>query len=164
MAASPPPPRRRSARAAPSLTPEALPAVTVPPLRNGVGSFASASMRGGARMLVAVDDQRIALPLRDRHRRDLAGETAVRPARPPPWPGSPARRRSWSSRETEQSSATFSPVSGIESTPYCAFDQRIDEAPADGGVVDLGMAREGALSGLRQHEGRAATCSRRRRR
>ena len=29
--------------AAPSLTPEALPAVTVPPLRNGVGSLASAS-------------------------------------------------------------------------------------------------------------------------
>ena len=34
----------RISAAAPSLTPEALPAVTEPPLRNGVGSFASASM------------------------------------------------------------------------------------------------------------------------
>ncbi len=35
--------------AAPSLTPEALPAVTVPPCRNGVGSFSSASSEVSAR-------------------------------------------------------------------------------------------------------------------
>ena len=35
--------------AAPSLTPEALPAVTVPPWRNGVGSLASASSVVSAR-------------------------------------------------------------------------------------------------------------------
>ena len=41
--------------------------------------------------------------------------------------------------------------------------QRVDEAPADGGVVDLGLAGKGRV-GLAHHEGRPATCSPRRRR
>jgi hypothetical protein len=52
--------------AAPSLTPEALPAVTVPPWRNDVGfSLASASIVVARGMFVLVDDHRIALALRD---------------------------------------------------------------------------------------------------
>ena len=55
-------PRRASSAQAPSLTPEALPAVTVPPSRNGARSLASC-FEGGlrARMLVRVDDHRVAL-------------------------------------------------------------------------------------------------------
>ena len=54
-----------SSAQAPSLTPDALPAVTVPPSRNGVGSLASpSSVVCGARVLVAIDRYRIALALR----------------------------------------------------------------------------------------------------
>ena len=46
-------------------------------LGEGRAQAASASRRGvGARMLVAVDDERLALPLRDRDRHDLVGEPA----------------------------------------------------------------------------------------
>ena len=63
--------------AAPSLTPEALPAVTVPSGRTIGFSLASASSAGLARMLVAVDDDRIALALRDLDRDDLGVEAAA---------------------------------------------------------------------------------------
>ena len=72
--------------AAPSLTPEALPAVTVQ--LGAVDAFELRQLldgRAGARMLVGVDDDRVALLLRDRHRHDLLGEAAGflrrRPAR-----------------------------------------------------------------------------------
>ena len=63
--------------------------------------------------------------------------------------------RSCASRSIPKSVATFSAVSGIESTPYMLLHQLVDEAPADGGVVDRVAAAEGAL-GLGHHEGRAA--------
>ena len=63
--------------AAPSLTPEALPAVTVPSLRTIGFSFAERFEAGQARMLVLVDDDRVALALRDLDRDDLGGEAAV---------------------------------------------------------------------------------------
>ena len=63
--------------AAPSLTPEALPAVTVPSGRTIGFSLRERLDTGLARMLVAVDDDRVALALRDRHRRDLGGEPAI---------------------------------------------------------------------------------------
>ena len=68
-----------------------------------------------------------------------------------------------SARDTLYSAATFSAVSGIESMPYLLLHQRVDEAPADGGVFDPYAARERAV-GLGHHERRARSCSRRRRR
>ncbi len=139
--------------AAPSLTPEALPAVTVPFSRNGVGSLASFSSdvsRGcssvstmiGSALRCGTLTGTISLA-----RRPLACAFAVRCCE---------RRAnlSWSSREIWYSSATFSPVSGIESVPNCLRHVRVHEAPADRRVVDLGLAREGAL-GLAHHERRA---------
>ena len=60
------------------MIPELLPAVTVPPSgRNAGRSLASASMRRvGAGMLVALDDDGLALSLRDGDRDDLVGESA----------------------------------------------------------------------------------------
>ncbi len=63
--------------AAPSLTPEALPAVTVPSARTIGFSLAERLEAGRARMLVPVDDDRIALALRDLDRDDLRREAAV---------------------------------------------------------------------------------------
>ena len=63
--------------AAPSLTPDALPAVTVPSLRTIGFSLASVSRLVSARMLVLVDDHRVALALRDFDRDDFGGEPAV---------------------------------------------------------------------------------------
>ena len=108
--------------AAPSLTPEALPAVTVPPSRNGVGSFASASSVVPARGCSSFDDDdRVALALRDGHRRDFPGQPAVRLRGHRLVLAAHAQRRPGRRGETWKSSATFSPVSGIESTPYCFF-------------------------------------------
>ena len=58
--------------------PELLPAVTVPPsgLKAGFSRAERLERRVGARMLVAVDDERLALPLRDRDRDDLVGEAS----------------------------------------------------------------------------------------
>ena len=64
--------------AAPSLTPEALPAVTVPSGRTIGLQLGQRLDAGLARMLVAVDDDRIALALRDRDRDDLGVEAAAR--------------------------------------------------------------------------------------
>ena len=58
--------------------PELLPAVTVPPsgLKAGFRRASASSERVGARVLVAIDDERLALPLRDRDRDELVGEPA----------------------------------------------------------------------------------------
>ena len=116
----PPSPEATISAAAPSLTPEALPAVTVPPLRNGVGSAASLSSDCLARMLVALDDRDVAFAVLDLDGRDLSREAAVLLR------GGGAlwlrnANASWSAREIWNSSATFSAVSGMESMPYCAF-------------------------------------------
>ena len=63
--------------AAPSLTPEALPAVTVPSGADDRLQLAERFERGRARVLVLVDDDRVALALRDFDRDDLGGEAAV---------------------------------------------------------------------------------------
>ncbi len=107
--------------AAPSLTPDALPAVTVPSDRTIGLSLASASMRRLARMLVLLDDHRIALALQ----RISTG--TISSAKKPDFCAAAARcwlrsaNASWSSRLTLKSTATFSAVSGIWSTPYLAF-------------------------------------------
>ena len=64
--------------AAPSLTPEALPAVTVPPsFLKGVPSLASVFDRRRARMLVLVNDDRVALALRNGDGGDFLRQPAV---------------------------------------------------------------------------------------
>ena len=128
--------------AAPSFTPDALPAVTVPGSRNGVLSLARAfERRLGARMLVRVD-----------HRpADLAARS--RPARSPrrnSRPRSPCRRAaasasakaSWSARVDLEFLRDV--LAGLRHRidAVLLLHQRIDEAPADGGVVDFGRARE----------------------
>ena len=106
-------------------------------------------------MLVAIDDRRIALLRRHRHRRRSRPQAGHSPVRRSARCWLRSANASWSARDTAKSAATFSPVSGIESMPYCCFMQRIHEAPADRRVEHLLRAREGCI-GLRQHVGRAA--------
>jgi hypothetical protein len=139
--------------AAPSLTPEALPAVTVPPLRNGVGSLASASSVVSPRMLVALDQDRG--PLR------CATATATISRRGSPISCAASARRLAAERERVlvsrahlELAATFSAVSGIEIDAVLRLHHWIHEAPADRGVVDL--ASRGNAASPWHHEGRAA--------
>ena len=106
--------------AAPSFTPDALPAVTLPPSRrNGVLSLASASgdvSRGCSSRSTTVSPLRpgIVTGVISRAKNPLAWAVAARC-----WLRS--ANASWSARDTWNSCATFSAVSGMESTPYCAF-------------------------------------------
>ena len=117
--------RRPSARArsastrrtadAPSLMPELLPAVTVPPsgLKAGLQARQRLDRGVGARVLVAIDDERLALPLRHRDRDELVGEAAGLDG----GDGAPLaleRERVLALAGTPQRSATFSAVSPIE--------------------------------------------------
>ena len=113
-------------------------------------SLASASSVVSARGCSSrLDDDRAALAAGDFDRHDLLGaEAAGSLRRDGALLASAARRRPGRRGETWNSSATFSPVSGMESTPYCCLHQRVDEAPADGGVVDLGACAEKAVLGL----------------
>jgi hypothetical protein len=71
-------------------------------------------------VLVLADDDRVALLLRDGDRRDLgAEEAAFCAATALSWLAS--AMRSCASRSILKSVATFSAVSGMESTPYCSF-------------------------------------------
>ena len=150
-----------SSAQAPSLTPEALPAVTVPPARNGVAELRERLEARLARMLVACRRR----PGRPSSR--AASPATISAARRPLACAASARcwlrsaNASWSARDTSKSAATFSPVSGIESMPYCSFMQRVDEAPADRRVVtSAGCARRRRRpSTARRARG---SCSRRR--
>ena len=106
---------------APSFTPDALPAVMVPPtFLNGVFSFASCSSVVSPRGCSSTDT--VCVP-------PFTGTSigAISRWKKPASCAAFARccernaNRSWSSRVTLNCSATFSPVSGIESMPYCAF-------------------------------------------
>ena len=102
------------------MTPEALPAVTVPSFRNGAGSLASASIevaRGCSSRetivgspfrcgIVTFTISSASLPF------SIAAEARA-------WLRS--AKASWSARLTWNSAATFSAVSGIASTPYFSF-------------------------------------------
>ena len=140
--------------AAPSLTPDALPAVTVPPsLRNGVDSFASASIvvspRGcsslstttGSPLRCGIVTGTISLA-----RRPLACAAAAFF-----W------ERSGEGvlvlpRDLELLGDVLAGLRhGIDAV--LLLHQRVDEPPADGGVVDLGIAREKAVSALGMTKG-----------
>ena len=139
--------------AAPSLTPDALPAVTVPPSRNGVGSLASASTvvpaRGCSSLATTTG---VALALRDRHRRDLLRQPAV---------GLRGDRLVLAAhREGVLVGARHLKIlgdvlaglrHGIDAV--LLLHQRVDEAPADRRVVDLGVARKGAPSAFGMTKG-----------
>ena len=107
-----------------------------------------------ARMLVAVDDDRVALLLRDRHRHDLVARSGPSSCAAAQRAWLRAAKASWSARLTLKSAATLSAVSRHRVDAEVLLHLRVDEAPADRGVVDGVRAREGAL-GLRHHEGRA---------
>jgi hypothetical protein len=102
---------------APSLTPEALPAVTLPPSRNGVPERGQLLQGGVAtRVLVVLDHFGRAFALGDLDRHDF------RARRPLAWAAAALcwlrrAKASWSAREMPNCSATFSAVSGIESMP-----------------------------------------------
>ena len=69
----------RMMAAAPSLTPEALPAVMVPGLRTiGLSLARLSSVVSGADVLVLVDDDRPGFAARRLHRHDLLGKIAGR--------------------------------------------------------------------------------------
>ena len=70
--------------------------------------------RVGARVLVAVDDERVALPLRDRDRHDLVGEPAGLDGGDGALLALERERVLALARLTPQRSATFSAVSPIE--------------------------------------------------
>ena len=107
-----------------------------------------------ARMLVAVDDRRIALLRRQRHRDDLRREPAVR------------LRGERALLAAEREGVLVGARHGEFRRHVLArlrhrvdavllLHERIDEAPADRRVEHLLIAREGRI-GLRQHVGRAA--------
>ena len=128
--------------AAPSLTPEALPAVTVPPSRNGVGSLASVSTvvpaRGCSSLATTIG---VALALRDRHRRDLLGQPAVGLRGDGLVLAAHGERVLVGARHREILGDVLAGLRhGIDAV--LLLHQRVDEAPADRRVVDLGVARE----------------------
>ncbi len=102
----------------PSFTPEALPAVTVPFSFTMGFSFASASMevsRG-----CSSTDTMVGSPfLEGIVTGTISSARAARPATARCWLRS--ANASWSARDTLNSPATFSAVSGIWSMPYFAF-------------------------------------------
>ena len=106
---------------APSLTPDALPAVTVPSGRTMPLSLASASMvvsaRGCSSLLTSSGSPRFCAI--DTGTISSASRPAATAAAARCWLRS--ANASWSARDTLKSAATFSAVSGIESTPHFAF-------------------------------------------
>jgi len=103
-----------SSAAAPSLTPDALPAVTVPPLRTRRQLGQRLERRVGARMFVGGNDDRIALRRGIEMGRSL-WRAAIACAHGAQL-GAQRERVLIGARHAE-CSATFSAVSGIESTP-----------------------------------------------
>ncbi|MCY1361318.1 hypothetical protein D9M69_479790 [compost metagenome] len=137
---------------APSLTPEALPAVMLPPWRKGVPSLANCSRvvspRGcsscstsfGGPLRWGISTGTISLA-----RRPLAWAAAARC-----W----LRRAkaSWSSREMLNCSATFSAVSGMESMPNWPFISGLTKRQPMV-VSKISAWRENALSALPMTKG-----------
>ncbi|MCY1297258.1 hypothetical protein D9M70_466910 [compost metagenome] len=109
-----------SSAQAPSLTPEALPAVTLPSLRNGVPSLASCSRVVSPRGCSSCSTT-FAGPLRWA----ISTGTISLARRPLAWAAAAfcwlrRAKASWSARAMLNCAATFSAVSGIESMPNCA--------------------------------------------
>ena len=145
----------RTSAAAPSLTPEALPAVTLPSGRHDAAQLRQrlAGRRGAGCSSFATGVRRPCGPGR-RPATISASKHALRFGRRRALLRAQRESVLIRARHAVNSSATFSAVSGIESTPYCVFIAGVDEAPADRRVVDVRRALEGRL-GLAHDEGRA---------
>lgn len=142
----------RTSAAAPSLTPDALPAVTVfsGPLTGRPGQRLQGGV--GTRMLVVLD-QGVALAPANRHRDDFLGEETgrLRPAG-----ALLAAQGEGILVGTRHAIVVGDVVGGLRHRvdAVLLLHQRVDEAPADGGVLDLLAAPEGAI-GLAHHVRRA---------
>ncbi len=127
---------------APSLTPEALPAVTEPPSRKGVGSLARASSevwRGCSSRSTTTGSalrRGTGTGAISRARRPLAAALAARS-----WD----RRAnpSWSWRLTREVGGDVLGRLRHRVDPVLRLQHRVHEPPADGRVVELGVAVEG---------------------
>ena len=150
-------PRSASSSAqAPSLTPEALPAVTRA-VRAARRPSAWPAPRARSRADARPCATTIGSPFfcGDRHRRDLGVEEAAPSAPPRPSAASASAMRSCASRSILKSVGDVLGRLGHRVDAVLLLHQLVDEAPADGGVVDRVAARERAL-GLGHHERRAA--------
>ena len=125
--------------------------MTVPPLRNGVGSAASLSSDVAARMLVALD-QRDGLAAAHFDRHDLAGEAAIRLGAGGLLLARQSEEILIGARNLQSSGEIFGRL-GHAVDAVALFHERIDETPADRRVEHLGIARKG-LRRLAMHEGR----------
>src|SRR5262249_55439183 len=126
--------------AAPSLTPDALPAVTVPGVRNAARSLASCSMvvsgRGCSSLSTMMGP---ALPPGPLHRHDLLGEIAARHR----LGGALLRAQRQrililASHLVVGGDVLAGLAHGVDA--ILRLHERIDEAPADGGVEHFGAA------------------------
>ena len=105
-------------------------------------------------MLVGVDHDRVALALRDGDGDDLLGQPAVLLRRHGLVLAADSEGILVGAADAELLGDVLAGLGhGIDAV--LLLHQRVDETPADGGVVDLRIAREGGL-GLGHHEGRAA--------
>ena len=110
--------------------------------------------RLGARVLVAVDDQRLALALGHAHGGDFIAEHAGRLRRRPALLAAQRESVLVGARDAVIGGDIVGGLRhGIDA--IARLHRRVDEAPADSGVVDRCGAREGAVR-LRHDEGRAA--------
>ena len=118
--------------------------------------------RLGPRMLVLVDGHRSGLAAGHGDRNDLFGEIARRDRLAGALLRADRERVLVGARDLELLGDVLAGLAhGIDAV--LRLHHRIDEAPADGGVVDLGRAREG-FRRLAHHERRARHRTRRRRR
>ena len=132
---------------APSLSPDALPAVTVPPSRNGAGSDASFASVVSGRGCSSRSTMRGA------PRGPGTSTGTISTARRPASSAAAARccersaKASWSARAIRCSAATFSAVSAIESIPWSAAIRGLTKRQPR--VVSCSSAaRENALGAL----------------
>ena len=137
---------------APSLTPGALPAVTVPSFLNAGFSAASACGGGvGADRLVAIDDERRALLLRDR--RSAGSRRRTRPRR------SRARRLLMAARGVVVLRVAADVVvlgDDLAGVAHVALLERAPQAVVDHRVDDLAVAHAQPVAHARQQVGAVA--------
>ena len=137
---------------APSLTPDALPAVTVPSGFTIALQLRERLERRRPRMLVAIDDDRDRPSSARPARRRSPAPARRSPARPARASASAARTRPGRRARLPYSAATFSAVSGIESMPYFAFISGLTKRQPIV-VSSIFAARENALSALASTNG-----------
>ncbi len=139
---------------APSFTPDAFPAVTVPPRTKRCGQPGQCRKVRLARMFVAVDDHGRATPGGNRHRNDFQRESSRRLRRKRPLLAAQGEGILVRARDAE---AFGDVLAGLRHRIHAVLlpDQRIDEAPAERRIRELQVARECGI-GFGHHVRRAA--------